>query len=320
MTVPSSRRSDTPVSQRRTGVLVIGDVMLDVWTHARFRKRSPEAPIDVVNASDTVRELGGAANAFLCTEDFAPGRNHLIGAIGADPSGAIVSEMLLSFSDRAWLLSRPEVPTTTKNRIFVDGDPILRLDREDPTPLADREEQELLEHVEETLTDVGCVLFSDYAKGALSPRAISAIVALAQREGIPTLADPALGRLQNYAGVQVVKPNALEWSTYVADFTSEEEALEALWDSGTEHVLITMGSDGMRLVSASQVVSATDARATAVDVTGAGDVVAAASASLLARGAPLEQNLDSLVGMGSLAVSFVGTRPTQNVFTPLSGA
>lgn len=306
---------ESPYQQPGTGVLVVGDVMLDVWTHAQVRKRSPEAPVDVVKVAQVEFGLGGAANAFLSTEDFLPGRNFLLGVIGDDYHGELLSRRLDQFGDKTTLFKHPHQTTTVKNRLFVNGNQVLRIDYEQLAVSAPQDEDIFFQVVADSIEKVGCVLLSDYGKGVFSRRLTSKIVELTSRKAIPTIADPAIGQIGMYAGITAIKPNALEWATYLADFNSEVDALQLLWDQGTELVLVTEGRKGMRLLSPHHQCSIRDDAATATDVTGAGDVIAAACASLMACKKDIADNLEVLLRIGSRAVSFSGTRPENDIYS-----
>ena len=43
-------------------IFVVGDIMLDTYWNGRVLRISPEAPIQVLNHTDTTDGLGGAAN------------------------------------------------------------------------------------------------------------------------------------------------------------------------------------------------------------------------------------------------------------------
>jgi bifunctional ADP-heptose synthase (sugar kinase/adenylyltransferase) len=73
-------RSSTPPATSR--VLVVGDVMLDVYLRGAAPRISPEAPVPVVRVEEEWRALGGAANVAANVVALGA-RCDLIGCIGA---------------------------------------------------------------------------------------------------------------------------------------------------------------------------------------------------------------------------------------------
>ena len=47
---------------KKTKILVIGDIMLDKYSHGSVNRISPEAPVPVVDIKKTIYKPGGASN------------------------------------------------------------------------------------------------------------------------------------------------------------------------------------------------------------------------------------------------------------------
>lgn len=107
-------------------VLVIGDVIKDVYTDCVFRKMCPDAPtVPAALVDRTSFRPGGAANVALNIAQLAPGVHvDLIGVVDVDLKRTIgaISEQMVAM-DWAVLGSPLE-----KNRVSVDGELRLRLD------------------------------------------------------------------------------------------------------------------------------------------------------------------------------------------------
>src|SRR5215211_5918596 len=78
---------------RHVRVVVVGDVMLDVYLRGVALRISPEAPVPVVRIEEETRAVGGAAN--VAANIIALGaRCDLVGCIGADRAGGeLVAEL-----------------------------------------------------------------------------------------------------------------------------------------------------------------------------------------------------------------------------------
>ena len=155
-------------------VWVVGDVMLDEYVTGAVERISPEAPVPVVRAHATEHRLGGAAN--VARQIAALGaRVSLAGVIGEDAGG----EQLLGLCEGAHIDSRAVVRlagrhTTRKLRVLSHGQQLLRLDWEDVGACAPQITVRLGSQLAQCARP-DAVIFSDYAKGVLTPDTMAAV-------------------------------------------------------------------------------------------------------------------------------------------------
>src|SRR4029077_20345646 len=116
-----------------------------------------------------------------------------------------------------------------------------------------------------------------------------------------------------YSGATVFKPNHRELeAAFSTRFTGDDADLEgARQRLGADHLLLTLGADGMALVSAGAPLRHAESIAQDVyDVSGAGDTVAAWVATALAAGADISE----AAWLANLAAGIeVGKRGTASV-------
>jgi D-beta-D-heptose 7-phosphate kinase/D-beta-D-heptose 1-phosphate adenosyltransferase len=88
---------------------------------------------------------------------------------------------------------------------------ILRIDREQPCPLAGNLADELVARVEGRLDHVDAILVSDYGKGVCSREVIRRVARAAGEQGIPVVVDPARSvDYERYLGCTAITPNRAE--------------------------------------------------------------------------------------------------------------
>jgi D-glycero-beta-D-manno-heptose-7-phosphate kinase len=118
-------------------VLVVGDVMLDVYLRGSASRISPEAPVPVVRVDEEWQALGGAAN--VAANVVALGAAcELVGCMGADRSGeTLLSELGRSGIGASGLVVTQDRPTTVKTRILARHQQVARYDHEADADLAD---------------------------------------------------------------------------------------------------------------------------------------------------------------------------------------
>ena len=273
------------LAQRR--VLVVGDVMLDRYWHGAVDRISPEAPVPVVRVERVEERLGGAANVALNVKSLGA-RVTLLTVVGEDQAAESLRGLLAAHGIEAELRADAQFATILKLRVIGRQQQLIRIDFEnDPNHevLA-----QMVDSFAEKVADHDVVLFSDYGKGGLTH--ISRMIELTRAAGKPVFVDPKGRDYRRYAGATVITPNRAELAQVVgswrdeADLTARVTALrEAI---GVESVLLTRSEEGMTLFQPSGIVHEQSKAREVFDVTGAGDTVIAALATLTAAGLPLE--------------------------------
>jgi rfaE bifunctional protein kinase chain/domain len=277
---------------RSTRIAIVGDVMLDRYLIGDTERISPEAPVPVVTVEEELVVPGGAANVAVNVAAIG-GIPRLAGAVGDDEAGAALRDALNSFEiSPAGLITVPGRPTTSKTRIIARGQQVVRIDREVTNPLPDRFRDAFLAAAHAVIADADVLLIEDYDKGTVDAAMAAELVAAGRSHRIPIVVDPKRHNFFAYSGATVFKPNRRELeAAFSTHFMGDDADLEgARQRLGAEHLLLTLGRDGMILVSPGEPMQATTSIARDVfDVSGAGDTVAAWLATALAAGASISE-------------------------------
>ena len=294
--------------EKNARVLVVGDIMLDTWKYLESYRVSPEADIPIVKTVSETHALGGAGNALRHLNSLSKSRHRLISAIGKDATGSQIKSLIKNDGFDIDLLEVDRV-TTAKIRVSVDGTPVFREDLEELTELDSASEELLLRKIHEVLPEYDVILLSDYAKGLLSKSLASSLLKISRENGKITVVDPGINRIGRYAGFDYIKPNENEWAIYVKTIGDENEAIEKLLAFGTKGILITLGSRGVRYIDNSlrSYVIPTLSKIEVLDVTGAGDSVAAALSLRVKKSELLMSDIDYLNQVGGKTVSKIRT-------------
>lgn len=263
-------------------VLVVGDIISDVYERYQFRKFCPDAPSvpAMVLRSSEVRP-GGAANVAVNLSALSPKtRVTLIGEADSELCRKI-KFMTKNVVDMSYIQMIDET-LLTKRRIYNGNDMIIRLD------LADRVSgytQQLVYHqLKEYLTqnDPDLILLSDYGHGTIGLDSINLL--LRHREKL--MVDTKLTDLSLFEGTLLCKLNQLEW-----DAVQQQEAAPERF---FKYLVVTLGKNGALLHarrSIDETHSVTDRmyfaphKVDVVDVCGCGDTFLAGLASSILRNA-----------------------------------
>jgi D-beta-D-heptose 7-phosphate kinase/D-beta-D-heptose 1-phosphate adenosyltransferase len=184
-------------------------------------------------------------------------------------------------------------PTTSKTRVTARGQQLVRIDEEVEGPIPRRAEELLLAELDRAMADADALLIEDYNQGALTPVVIERALALAKQRGVPVVVDPKFKNFFAYRGATVFKPNRRELEQAMGAMLDLDhpEALPASLDKlGVDNLLLTLGAEGMVLVTKDRRITRIPAMAREVfDVSGAGDTVTAWVGTALAAGASVRE-------------------------------
>lgn len=296
-TVLNKERAEEIVGQfRNYRVVVLGDVMLDEFIWGDVSRISPEAPVPVVEIRRESTHLGGAANV-LANLLALGAQACVIGVIGEDAAAEKLRTTLRSEGgDQAdnLLIADNSRPTTIKTRIVAHNQMVVRVDREQRSPIKAETEARIIEAAKDALTTAGALVISDYDKGVITQRILTEVLPAAYGR-MPVLVDPKIRNFDSYRPATLVTPNHHEALRLT---NLEEDSESSLTESGRkirerlgcDAVLITRGDRGMMLIEGDRdpVVVETSAREV-FDVTGAGDTVIATLATALSAGATMTE-------------------------------
>ncbi len=304
------KRSLRPATSQSLPVLIVGDLMLDRYLDGPVERISPEAPVPVLHVRRTFERAGGAGNVAANVNAMG-GRAVLIGAVGRDPGADLLRKVLGEADvDTATVVDTPTIPTTTKTRLLAGHSQIARFDEE--SPLNDAAARDaILERVAAHLPETRVAILSDYAKGVCDTAVCRAVIEGAARAGIPTIVDPKGTDFSRYCNASVITPNRSEAMAVCGfpirdsdDAIRAAESIRARFSIAA--VVVTLGEQGMVVVSDGRVAVIPTQAKGVFDVTGAGDTAVAMLAVALAEGLPLEDACVLANAAAGIQVSRIG--------------
>ncbi|MEE3220666.1 MAG: PfkB family carbohydrate kinase, partial [Planctomycetota bacterium] len=268
-------------------VLVVGDLILDLYTWGDAERISQEAPVILLRADRREKRLGGAANVCQMLRGLEA-NVMCAGIVGRDEAGQWVIDSLAEAGvECEALLTDAGRPTTTKERFIGRAEgrhphQILRVDNEVRRAMADDLESQLIELVCNKLSTADVVLVSDYGKGVCSPSLLRAVIDTARQHGVPVVVDPIKAKnFSVYRGATAITPNRSEaevaTDSKIKSSADASAAAERIVEQADLQAgFITLDRDGMALARRGEPTEIFSTRPRAVyDITGAGDIVLA---------------------------------------------
>jgi len=295
-------------------VLCVGDLMLDEFVYGEVSRISPEAPTPVIAVKRVDLMIGGAGN--VARNLVSLGASCIfVGVVGDDDAGNALTEALGTHPLIKFHLVVDAARVTTRKVRFVSehhSTHLLRADWEIAQPINGGSEDTLIGHVIEAMPRVGAVVLSDYAKGALTPRVIRAVIEAASRHGKTVVVDPKGRDFGIYRGATLITPNRQELAevTGTASITDDEivtaaNALRSNLDA--KAILVTRSENGMTLVGEGFHHHVRAERVRVRDVSGAGDTVVAVLSAMLAMQADFESAMRAANAAAAVVVGKRGT-------------
>jgi len=295
-----------------TGILVVGDLMVDQYIYGKVKRISPEAPVPVVEVNEETLLLGGAANVAHNVLSLG-GKVFIAGTVGRDDIGKILTNKFREIGfDTDGIVVDGKRPTTVKTRVIAHSQQVVRFDREVKSDISRSTKSLISEYIKSCLPQIKGIIISDYCKGLITKGLIKKIIDLAGPKKFVTV-DPKIGHFNYYNGVSLITPNINEASFGTGIDINDERTLLAagkllLKKLQCKAVMITRGDEGMSLFEKNGKVTHIPTCAQEVyDVSGAGDTVIAALTLSHASGATLQESAIIANHAAGVVVTKVGT-------------
>ena len=280
-------------------ILLIGDFMIDHYLFGSSNRKSPEAPIPVVNFEKEKFVPGGAGNVAMNLKSFGANVS-CFGYIGDDYWGETLLNILNDNEiDTQFIESKNDYTTICKQRIYSDFVQQSRLDYEslvsDWTPIKEID-----------YDNFDIIILSDYNKGVFSKDWFNV-------ENIPVILDPKTFKPNIFKYSKIITPNLKELeeitNSKISNINSLEKAANQLIEQfQIEHIVVTKGHEGISLISKNGSSQHFEAyHVENPDVTGAGDTVISALTCIYAGTGNIEKSVEIANAAAAVAVRNKGT-------------
>lgn len=210
-------------------IMIVGDMMLDIYMKGKVERISPEAPVPIVAVTETFSRLGGAANVAqnLKTLGAEP---ILCSIVGNDEKA---NELLNAMTEQNMIvdgiIKSDDRITTRKVRIISNNAQMLRIDTEDTFDLTEEEYRLLMDRVNDIINkgNIDGIILQDYNKGVLTEKVIRDVIALANEKNIPVGVDPKKRNFLAYKNATLFKPNLKELKEGIG-ISSKDDSIEII--------------------------------------------------------------------------------------------
>ena len=276
-------------------ILVIGDMVADIYLDGRISRISREAPVLVLEQAGEKVVAGGAANVVNNVATLG-GNVFAVGLLGLDNAAkGLKAALEANGANTTGLFCDEKRPTISKTRVIAGGratvsQQIVRIDKESKAPMPPAFEAELMQYLKQLLPHVQGVVISDYGSGTVTPKIQQQLIHWCRHHEIPSIVDSRYD-IHQFRNIGYVKQNDAELAAAVGrELSTEEDIFEAgqqlLQELSADGILVTRGEDGMVLLErdgAIHNIPVSD-KSEVFDVSGAGDTCVATVILALAAG------------------------------------
>lgn len=286
-----------PIIEEMQGrnILVIGDMVADIYLDGHISRISREAPVLVLEQAGEKVVAGGAANVVNNVATLG-GNVFAVGLLGLDNAAkGLKAALEANGANTTGLFCDEKRPTISKTRVIAGGratvsQQIVRIDKESKAPMPPAFEAELMQYLKQLLPNVQGVVISDYGSGTVTQKIQQQLIHWCRHHEIPSIVDSRYD-IHQFRNIGYVKQNDAELAAAVGhELSTEEDIFEAgqqlLQELSADGVLVTRGEDGMVLLEkdgAIHNIPVSD-KSEVFDVSGAGDTCVATVILALAAG------------------------------------
>ena len=283
-------------------VLLIGDFMIDHYIMGTSNRLSPEAPAPVVIPDKEYSIPGGSGNVAMNLSNMGA-QVTCAGSVGNDDWG---KQLFSIFKKKGigtdYIYIPDNHPTTLKQRIYSNGEQVVRIDKETYFDLYSHNQNQTKE-IDYKEYDV--IIISDYNKGTINNiKSINADM---------VIVDPKKDNFSLYKNAHIITPNLNELQRATQIEIKNDQSIvyacnELIENNNLNYIVAKKGNKGLTIVGRDNFFKHIEAQFVEnPDVTGAGDTVVAVLSIVYAQTQDIELAAQLANAAAAIAVSNPGT-------------
>jgi len=298
-------------------ILVLGDAIIDHYSHCDGARVASESPIVSVKPVTDEWFVGGAG--LIVRQASALGAKATLVTCSAEDEGLDrIRNTLRRFGAEVHNLEVRGRGSYTKTRFLVGGKKVFKVDRGNPSPIPIETTTELIERLRELLESHDGLIVTDFGYGLFGSTLCDAIAELASSAGKPYFADVSTNGQANilkFRRPQLATPTEDELRFALADAESGISNLASRYfaASHSRGLIVTMGRRGCLAFGPPSKQSQRlrthylpALEVNEVDAVGAGDVFLAGSSLAQLSGEPVPVGMYIGSSLASISAGMLG--------------
>lgn len=295
---------------KKKTILVVGDLILDIYIKGHCSRIAPEASVPVIDIDSKSTCLGGAANVAANLK--AMGAKVFFCSVTGVDEGLYTAKQLLedALISTDLLVSDELRRTLIKTRVSSTSQTIVRYDEGTISDIKDEAQLMLIEKIKIAHSVCDAILIADYGKGVLNDAVLLALDKLQQRDRKFLAVDAKNLERYSYLKPDLIKPNYQEVTELLSLKPNLAERIEqiqkigkAMWEKTKASIsAVSLDEEGVCLFERENFLFHIPAKQVTVPrVSGAGDTFI--SAYLLAAQAEAGLKTATIIASAAAAVA-----------------
>jgi len=287
-------------------ILVIGDLILDVYLWGKCERISPEAPVQVVDVKQETISLGGAGNVLENLISLGA-KAEILSVIGSCSNASDIKKIFAEKNiNTEFLFNDKTRVTSKKTRLISSNQQVIRFDSESTEPINSTIESKIISKLEDIIRNYSIVIISDYLKGLLTFSLTQNIIKICNKYSTKVIVDPKGDDYSKYKGSYLLTPNLMEAKLAsnidICDDKDLQKSLSYMRENlNLSESIVTLSERGIAFLKNSKVKIFPSCVRDVYDVTGAGDTVIASIAYVLAN----NYNIEEAIKFANMAAGVV---------------
>ena len=293
-------------------ILLIGDTILDIYSHGREVCRSSDSDAIEVEEDKISVSFGGASLVASNILELG-GRVIFFSMVGDDEAARYYDNFNHPKLEKHFLVDKDR-PTTVKKRFWAGDEKLFQANQADNRYIGPSISKKMIKEIEPFIKNIDVMVVLDAQHGLLSKELTTDLIKLSKKYQKPIYVDSQISHRPSnhslYGGADCLFFNQTEARAVLTNFDAQdlEESLKSLKEKfKLNNVVIKLGERGSAALFNGQFVQGHPYKVKAIDPCGAGDTFLAAF-SLSDRNAVTE-SLDVANTWAALSTTILGTVP-----------
>ena len=210
-------------------VVVIGDVVLDIYIHGPINRLNPEEPGCPLLTREYMHYAPGAAGNVAANLATLGARTSLVSDLDVSYEGRKIQGLL---ADQGVTLHMTNTlrPQPIRTRYYANGRQMLRVDHDAKLPLAIN--TRMRQVIDEAVMKADVVLVVDYDKGFVTPPLMEHIIDAVSAARIPYVVGTKVADWRKYGRPLMFCCNEAEWEQHTPPLCTKPAAMSAVVTQG----------------------------------------------------------------------------------------
>jgi len=236
-------------THKKPKVLVIGDLMIDLYLIGLCDRIAVDVPVAVVDVKNEKSLLGGAGNVVRNLASLGA-KVSVMSVVGNDDNAKLLKHLLDEVGTKSFLLEQRGRKTSKKTRVMAGKSQIFRFDHESKNNISFDNVKKLYSKLQEKINAYDVILLADYGKGVLTEDFTQKIISYANKNNVKVVVDPFGRDYSKYKGAYLITPNKEEAGIATKiDIENDDKLLYCLKkikkNFKTQEALVTLSQEGL---------------------------------------------------------------------------